>query len=124
MPNKTIAVRPRTLKRCLVSMAAGAVLAGAGLGWATDARADGVISDTEFAYIQTYGAGAVCKTISTFPNEGGVMGVAAGIVDDGFNPDAAVDIINASVSAYCPQHWPLLQAIGAESRGETGRYLA
>lgn len=83
------------------------------------ARADGVISDVEWAYIQAYGAGAVCTTIDEFPSEAGVMGVAQGIMDDGFNGDSAVDIINASVSTYCPSHWPLLQAIGAKSRGET-----
>jgi len=94
----------------------GALLSGGGAGVA---RADGVISNAEFAYIQAYGAGAVCPTIDEYPTPGGVMGVMQGIVQDGFTPDSAVDIINASVQQYCPSHWPLLQAIGAAARGET-----
>lgn len=125
MRDKTISVRPRVLRRLLISAAAGAVLAGTGIGYATDARADGVISDAEYAYIQMYGAGAVCTTISEYPTESGVMGVMAGIHDDGFTYDNAVDIINASVSTYCPRHWGLLQAIGAKARGErSGGYVA
>lgn len=121
MPIREYKIRPRVLKRLLVSMAAGAVLAGTGIGYA---RADGVVSDAEFAYINTYGAGAVCATIDEFPTQAGVFGVGQGIIDDGFTADSAVDIINASVAAFCPQHWPLLQAIGAQARGETSRFVA
>lgn len=88
-----------------------------------EARADGVVSDAEFAYIQTYGASAVCPTLDRFPSEAGVMGIASGIMDDGFAPDSAVDIINASVSNFCPKYWPLLQAIGAQARAEHGGYV-
>ena len=82
------------------------------------ARADGNISNTEYAYIVAYGAGAVCPTIAEFPSAAGVMGVMQGIVGDGFTPDSAVDIINGSVAEYCPQYWSLLQKIGAAARGE------
>lgn len=117
-------MRPRRLRRRLALTAFGIVLAGACLGYATDARADGVLSNVEWAYVQAYGAAAVCPTIDLFPTEAGVMGVMAGIAEDGFTGDSAVDIINESVSSYCPRHWPLLQAIGAKYRGETGSYVA
>ena len=112
------------VRRTLAGVAAGGVLAATGLFWAGQARADGVISDAEYAYIQAYGATAVCPVISAFPSEAGVMGVMQGIADDGFTYDAAVDIINASVSEFCPRHWSLLQRIGAEARGETGSAFA
>jgi hypothetical protein len=117
-------MRLRKLRRLLALMLFGGILAGTGIGWSVgQARADGYISDTECAYINTYGASAVCATISQFPTEAGVMGVAQGIIQDGFTADSAVDIVNASVSEFCPSHWPLLQAIGAKARGETRRYL-
>lgn len=121
---KTLPMRPRRLRRLLALSLFGAILAGTGVGWATDARADGVISDTEAAYINMYGAGAVCTTISEYPSEPGVYGVLAAIMEDGFTPDSAADIVNASVATYCPRHWSLLQAVGAKARGETGGYVA
>lgn len=93
-----------------------AVLIGACVG--VSARADGVISDTEQAYILAYGESAICPVINAFPSEAGVMGVLEGIHDDGFAYDAGVDIINASVAQYCPTYWSLLERIGAKARNE------
>jgi hypothetical protein len=125
IPKVTVAMRPNKVRRILAVTAVGGVLVATGVGLGIgEAHADGVISDTEYAYINTYGAGAVCPTIDEFPTEAGVMGVMAGIAEDGFTGDSAVDIINESVSSYCPRHWPLLQAIGAKARGETGSYIA
>lgn len=83
------------------------------------ARADGVIDDTEYAYISTWGPVAICPVIDEYPSAAGVVGVMRGIMDDGMTADSAVDIINASVHQYCPRHWSLLQAIGRAARGET-----
>lgn len=118
MSPNSLQPRRATTRLLLTAMAAGAVLAGTGIGYAAQARADGVISDAEYAYIQTYGAGAVCPVIDEFPTGAGVMGVMRGITDDGFTPDAAVDIINASVQTYCPRNQPLLEAVGRAARGE------
>lgn len=90
-----------------------------GLLLAPPAHADGVISNVERAYVQAYGASAVCPTIADYPSEAGVMGIAQGIMEDGFAADSAVDIINASVGTYCPKFWPLLQAIGARNQSPT-----
>jgi len=46
------------------------------------------------------------------------MGVAQGIMDDGFAGGDAVDIINAAVENYCYRHWELLTAIGRLVRAE------
>ncbi len=87
------------------------------------AHADGVLDDREAAYVVKYGAGAVCPVIAEYPSTAGVMGVAQGIMSDGFTADSAIDVINASVATYCDQYWPLLQRIGAEARGELRRAI-
>jgi hypothetical protein len=98
---------------------AAAVILGASLGLAARANADGVLDTAEIRYIEAYGASAICPVLDEFPSKAGVFGVAEGIVDDGFSPDNAVDIINTAVWEYCPRHWSLLEGIGAEARGET-----
>jgi hypothetical protein len=110
-------MRPRVLRRRLILAGLGGMLAAAIITTGV-AKADGVLSDTEAAYVMAYGAGAVCPTIAEYPSMAGVMGVAQGIMADGFTADSAVDIINASVAAYCDRYRPLLQALGAEARGE------
>lgn len=106
-------VEIRTLRRlgvALVALIAAAVLS-TGV-----ARADGVVSDVEAQYILV-NADAVCLTLDKYPTKAGVLGVMQGVMDHGgFSPDSAVDVINASVYEMCPQHWPLLQRIGAEAR--------
>lgn len=116
-------MRPRVLRRNLALAGIGAVLAGAVLGTGI-ARADGELDPVEVAYVKAYGASAVCPTIDAYPSEAGVTGVWQAIVEDGFYPDAAVDIINASVAVYCPRHWGLLEYIGAKARGEIAGYIA
>lgn len=113
--------RARTLNRLLV-LAALAALTLAGTG---TARADGVLTDAEAAYVITYGPTAICPVIAKYPSVGGVMGVAQGIIDEGWAPGDAVDIINSSVAEYCPRFWPLLTAIGNAARNDQrARYIA
>lgn len=96
-------------------MAASALL-GAATYFASPARADGTIDADEQAYVEMYGETAICPTIAEYPSVGGVMGIAEAITEDGYSPDSSVDIINASVSAYCDEYWPLLKAIGRAAR--------
>lgn len=121
MPHNTIPCRPRTLRRALACTAFGAILAATGTAWAADAHADGVIDAAEASYIERWGPTAICPVIDQFPSGAGVMGVAQGIVNDGFSPDNAVDIINEAVWQYCPRHWSLLETIGAQARGELAK---
>lgn len=117
-------MRPRRasrVNRLLVLMGIGALLAAGGM---STARADRIINATEAEYAATYGFSMICENLDTEPTEDMVLTLGAAIMGDGFNADSAVDIINVTVSAYCPRHWPLLQRIGAEARGETGRTLA
>lgn len=88
---------------------------GAAVYFASPARADGMLSTDEQVYVEMYG-GAVCSTLDEYPSYGGVLGVAEAITEDGFALDDAVDIVNSSVSTYCDEHWPLLQAIGRAAR--------
>ena len=93
---------------------------GAALYFSSPARADGVLDADEEAYIQLYGEGAVCTTIAEYPSPSGVLGVMQAIIEDGYAPDSAVDIVNGSVYAYCDQYWPILQAIGRAARAGSG----
>lgn len=88
---------------------------GAAVYFASPARADGMLSTDEQVYVEMYG-GAVCSTLDEYPSYGGVLGIAEAITEDGFALDDAVDIVNSSVSTYCDEHWPLLQAIGRAAR--------
>ena len=112
------------LGRLLGHWAIWRVIVGLILGYAlygaSDARADGQIDRAEADYVLTYGY-AVCAVIDEFPNVNGVMGVARGIMADGFTADSAVDVINESVYEDCPRHWPLLQAIGRAARAANGQ---
>ena len=99
---------------------ATSALFGAALYFSTPARADGWLTEDEQVFVEMYGEGAVCATITEYRSMGGVLGVAEAIADEGFAPDAAVDIINASVEVYCPQHWPLLEAIARAARAADG----
>ncbi|WP_313673309.1 hypothetical protein [Mycolicibacterium sp.] len=100
-------------------MATSALL-GAAVYFSSPARADGWLSDDEAVFVELYGEGAVCKTITEFRSAAGVLAVAEAITEQGFTPDAAVDVVNASVELYCPQHWSLLQAIGRAARAANG----
>lgn len=92
----------------------------AGIILASTARADGYLDIDEQVYVELYGEQAICPTISEFYSARGVLGVADAIEADGFAPDSVVDIINASVQAFCPENWPLLQAIGRAARTQQG----
>lgn len=89
---------------------------GPGLATAPPAAADGYLSAAEARYVADYGPTAICPVVDSFPTTSGVLGVIGGIASDGFTPSNAVDIINAAVWEYCPQHWPLLVAIGDNAR--------
>lgn len=104
------------MTRRMVVRAATLVLFGALLVAAPGvARADGVVSDVEAQYIRV-NADAVCLTIDKYPTKAGVLGVMQGVMNHGFSPGDAVDIINTSVWEMCDWHWPLLERIGAEAR--------
>jgi hypothetical protein len=111
----TINCRPRVLKQRLVLCGFGALLAASVVSMPA-AKAD-PLNDTQTAYVLTYHS-AVCKTISAYPSEAGVAGVLSGIMDDGFGPVDAAEIVNASVAGWCPAWWPLLQAIGDRARAQ------
>ena len=75
------------------------------------AKADAAVDDYATRY-----ASAICATIDTYHSGDGVVGVARGIMRDGFTAEQAVEVINEAVFVWCPRNWPLLQAIGAQAR--------
>lgn len=103
------------LKSFSLGMVAGAFLTAGAVMLASPAKADGMLDDDELVFVELHG-GDVCFVIDTYHSVGGVTGVAEAIVEQGFTPDSAVDIINASVQEYCMRNWPLLQAIGRAAR--------
>ena len=109
MSGRILPLRPRTLRRLLLAAAAAAVLAGAGVGYATDAHAD---AGAEYAATH---AAAVCLTLDQFPSFAGIEGIAQAIVnDDGYMSffDAG-RAIRVSVDYVCPEHTNLLDAYAA-----------
>ena len=72
----------------------------------------------EYSFVTEYGASVVCPTIGKYPSIGGVVGVVKGVMDQGFSAAEAVEITNASVATYCPEHWKLLQDTGAYFRAQ------
>lgn len=111
-------MRTSIIRAYALGIITGAFLT-AGIGFfAAPAKADGHVDDSEADYIFAYGKTAICPVIDQYHSFAGVMGVAQAITEDGFAPDAAVDIINGSVELYCPRNWPLLVAIGKAARGE------
>lgn len=99
----------------------GSALFGACVYFASPAKADGMLDEDEQVWIELYGEQALCATLSEYRSLAGVKGIFDVLTtDEGFTPDSAVDVINASVQAFCPQHWPLLVAIGRAARGSGG----
>jgi hypothetical protein len=108
-------VRPRVLKQRLALVGLGGLMAAAVITMPA-AKAD-PFTHAEAEYVVA-NHGAVCSVIDRYPTTEGVMGVMQGVMSDGWNAPAAVDIINTSVQLYCPGHWQLLVDIGREARGE------
>ena len=100
------------------AFSAGLIVGSVCVATAAVARADGFLDEDEQVFVELYGEPAVCATLTEYRSLSGVMGVTEAIIDEGFPPDGAVDILNASVQAFCPQHWPLLQAIGRAARAQ------
>lgn len=115
-PNHT-----RAINRALVRTAAIVSISALGAaGGVTIARADGILNATESSYVGSYGVPIVCASITATPTPATVIAVVEAVMGDGFTPDNAVDIVNASVALYCDEHWPLLQRVGELARGERG----
>ena len=113
------AMRPRQARRVnrfLILLGVGAVLAAGGTGVA---RADGILNVTEAEYVANYGEFVVCATLDGSPTPQTAYALVEAVMADGFSAGDAVDVINASVQFHCDEHWPLLQRVGAEARGET-----
>lgn len=81
------------------------------------AHAD-TLTTAESNFVVQYGETVVCPTIAKYPSIGGVIGVVKGVMDQGFSAAEAVEITNASVATYCPEHWKLLQDTGAYFRAQ------
>ena len=88
---------------------------------AAPAKADGNLDSSEADYVLRYEY-EICAAIDSHHTTAGVLHIGEVIRNDGFAPDSAVDIINASVQDACMRNWPLLVAIGKAARGETAAY--
>ena len=88
------------------------------LASAPTAKADNV-SDDVLDYVSLYGEGAVCPVISKHYTTSGLLGVLTAIRDDGFSDYEAGQIVGISVSEYCPENYPLLEAFMARYGGSS-----
>lgn len=110
---RQLPMRPRKLRRLLLAVGAGAVLAGTGVGWATEAHAD------ELSYLQLLNqrglvvwdtaqalrtGWALCDALNTYT--GDIVGEAFYQVTDASVPDRATAGIwlLSAVEGLCPWH--------------------
>lgn len=77
----------------------------------------------EYSFVTEYGASVICPAVAKYHSIGGVVGVVKGVMDQGFTAKEAVEITNASVANYCPEHWKLLQDTGAYFRAQDRGHL-
>ena len=114
-------MRSSIIKAFALGIITGSFVTAGGILLATPAKADGYLNEDEQVWVELYGEQALCATLTEYRSLAGVKGVFDVLTtDEGFTPDSAVDVINASVQAYCPQHWPLLQAVGRAARAANG----
>jgi hypothetical protein len=57
-----------------------------------------------------YGIPVVCGTLDVYPSADGVTGVLVALIDDGYTPPQAFDVIVKSVLAFCNEHAPAVDA--------------
>lgn len=100
--------RKANTRRALVLVGLGGLIAAAMVGTAVVAKADPVDS-----YVLTY-APAVCSTLDEYPSVAGIEGIGMAIVEDGYTPRQAGEIIARSVVGWCPSHMPEVQAFIAK----------
>lgn len=103
----------------LLLIAVMALLGAALFFSAPQARADGFIDSAEMDY-STRWADSICAAIDLDPSEETVMRIAMIIMDEGYEPDSAADIVNYSVGEWCPRNGPLLDKIGNAHRAQSG----
>ena len=71
------------------------------------ARADDRLQPNEVEYMAQYG-NDLCLAIEGDPTPQNVFHIGEDIINDGFDPESAADIINYTVAIYCPNWGPLL----------------
>ena len=115
-----VRITTRKVRQVLLSILVGALIGG-GLMWLGIARAnaDGSLTTMEQMDGDRYHS-IYCNVLDQYPNEIGAMAIARSIMSDGFDADSSVDVLNYTVSTYCPEHWQLLVNIGNKYR--TGAY--
>lgn len=107
--------RAKWMDAAAVALLMALMMALGVIAWAATAKADGVIDEDEQVYADAYGS-AICEVLDEHYSLAGVVGVYDVIVEQGYAPDSAVDIINVAVHEWCPDNWRLLVAIGRAAR--------
>lgn len=64
--------------------------------------------------VAAFGIPVVCATLDEFPSADGVAGVVVALVEEGYSPGQAGDIVAKSVVAFCDEHIPDVEAFVAE----------
>lgn len=111
-------MRPRKLRRVLITGASVAALTVTAFGYATQADADPALD-----YASLY-AGAVCSTLDEYPSIAGVTGIGQAIHEDGLSFYDAGRAVGIAVAVECPRHQPLLDAFVATARSSQPGWVA
>ena len=117
--NRSSQIRTATVRAFSLGIITGSFITAGAILLAAPAKADGYLDDSEADYVNQWHA-AICQVIDDpdYHNFEGVIGVTKAVAHDGYTLDNAIDIVNASVSEWCPRNWPLLVALGKAARGE------
>ena len=95
--------RARAWDRAIIATAVGALAAAAVLT-AGQARAD-VVDD----YV-AQNARTVCAVLDNYPSVAGIEGIGMAIIDDGWSPQFAGQVITLAVIGTCPEYLGTLQS--------------
>lgn len=90
-----------------LTYAAAAAAAVAAIAAAAPAHADGADQI----------ATAICSTLDATPTFDTITGIGLALMSEGADSGQAAQIVVYSVIDYCPRHFPLVKAYGAQAQG-------
>lgn len=62
----------------------------------------------------------ICTVLDEYPSPDGVLGVALGLVDNGYTPEAAGEKVATAVLGTCPEHLPAVVEFANSAGGGSG----
>ena len=96
-------MRSPVVKAFSLGIITGSFLTAAVISFAAPVKADTAVQ----VYADRY-AGAVCNVLDEYPTFDGIIGIGTAIVEDGFTPRQAGQVMGIAVLEVCPRHTGLM----------------